>query len=46
MNAVVVVWNELACGIEFTVDEQQMRCWVWANAVTALPTPATRLSEQ
>jgi hypothetical protein len=34
VDAVVVVWNDLACGIEFTVGENPMRCWVWANAVT------------
>src|SRR6478735_8743392 len=37
VDAVVVVWNDLACGIEFTVGEKQLRCWVWANAVTPLP---------
>lgn len=37
VDAVVVVWNDVACGIEFTVGEKQLRCWVWANAVT----PAT-----
>lgn len=34
VDAVVVVWNELACGIQFTVDEREFRCWVWAGAVT------------
>ncbi|GAA1979232.1 hypothetical protein [Microbacterium pumilum] len=34
VDAVVVVWNDLACGIEFTVGEKQLRCWIWANAVT------------
>ena len=32
--AVVVVWNDVACGIQFDVGEKAMRCWVWANAVT------------
>jgi hypothetical protein len=35
VEAVVVVWNEVACGILFTVGEKELRCWVWANAVTA-----------
>ena len=34
VDAVVVVWNDLACGIEFNVGGKQMRCWVWTNAVT------------
>ncbi|SFS16483.1 hypothetical protein SAMN04487846_3316 [Microbacterium sp. cf046] len=34
VDGLVVVWNDVACGIEFTVGDQQMRCWVWANAVT------------
>jgi hypothetical protein len=34
VDAVVVVWNDLACGIQFTAGEKQLRCWVWANAVT------------
>jgi len=34
VEAVVVVWNDVACGIEFTVADKQLRCWVWANAVT------------
>ena len=42
VDAVVVVWNDLACGIEFTVGDKQMRCWVWANAVT--PTGPARPS--
>lgn len=37
VDAVVVVWNDVACGIEFAVGERSMRCWVWANAVTAVP---------
>jgi hypothetical protein len=32
-----VVWNDLACGIEFIIGDRHLRCWVWANAVT----PAT-----
>ena len=36
VRATVVVWNDLACGIEFGVGERRVRCWVWANAVTAL----------
>ena len=36
VDGVVVVWNDVACGIEFTVGEKQMRCWVWANAVSAI----------
>jgi len=35
VEAVVVVWNEVACRILFTVGEKELRCWVWANAVTA-----------
>jgi hypothetical protein len=33
VSAVVVVWNELACGIEFAVGDTLVRCGVWANAV-------------
>jgi hypothetical protein len=36
VDATVVVWNDIACGIQFTVGEKQLRCWVWANAVTAV----------
>jgi hypothetical protein len=35
VEAVVVVWNDVACGILFTVGEKELRCRVWANAVTA-----------
>lgn len=34
VDAVVVVWNDVACGIRFTIGEKELRCWVWANAVT------------
>jgi hypothetical protein len=34
VDAVVVVWNEVACGISFTVGDKEMRCWVWASAIT------------
>ena len=34
VDAVVVVWNDLACGIQFTIGGKELRCWVWANAVT------------
>jgi hypothetical protein len=33
VDAVVVVWNDVACGILFTVGEEELRCWVWANTV-------------
>nr|WP_206686926.1 hypothetical protein [Microbacterium invictum] len=36
VDAVVVVWNDVACGIQFTVGDRELRCWVWANAVTPL----------
>ncbi|MDQ7876569.1 hypothetical protein Q9R08_01125 [Microbacterium sp. QXD-8] len=36
VDAVVVVWNDLACGIQFTVGDKELRCWVWANAVRAV----------
>ncbi|WP_249354044.1 hypothetical protein [Microbacterium sp. 2FI] len=36
VEGVVVVWNDVACGIQFTVGEKELRCWVWANAVTAV----------
>ena len=36
VDAVVVVWNDLACGVEFCVGQQTMTCWVWANAVTSV----------
>lgn len=39
VDAVVVVWNDLACGIQFDVGEKQMRCWVWANAVRPISSP-------
>lgn len=35
VDGVVVVWNDLACGIEFTIGDRRLRCWVWANAVTS-----------
>lgn len=28
VDAEVQVWNCLACGIRFTVDDKPMRCWV------------------
>ena len=34
LDAVVVVWNDVACGIQFEVGEKEIRCWVWTNAVT------------
>jgi len=37
VDAVVVVWNELACGIEFSCGDKRLRCWVWANAVSPPP---------
>jgi len=40
VDAEVVVWNDLACGIRFTVGEKELRCWVWTNAVT--PVTGTR----
>lgn len=33
VKATVVVWNDVACGIQFQLGDQRMRCWVWANAV-------------
>lgn len=36
VDAVVVVWNDLACGVEFSAGDRQLRCWVWANAVSPL----------
>ena len=40
VDAVVVAWNDVACGIQFSLGgEQQARCWVWANAVTVVQTP-------
>jgi hypothetical protein len=36
VDAVVVVWNDIACGIQFTIGQKQLRCWVWANAVPAV----------
>ncbi|MFF2486246.1 hypothetical protein ACFVSU_07605 [Microbacterium sp. NPDC058062] len=36
VDAVVVVWNDIACGVSFTVGEKEMRCWVWANAVSPI----------
>jgi len=40
VDAVVVTWNDIACGITFTVGGKEFRCWVWANAVTARPADA------
>lgn len=34
VRGVVVVWNDVACGIEFKAGEKKLRCWVWAGAVT------------
>lgn len=34
VDAVVVIWNDVACGIQFTVGAKELRCWVWANAVS------------
>lgn len=39
VDAEVVVWNDIACGIQFTVEDKVMRCWVWSNAVTAVTRP-------
>lgn len=36
VDAVVVAWNDVACGIQFSIGDQLARCWVWANAVTAV----------
>jgi len=36
VEGVVVVWTDRACGVQFLVGEKEMRCWVWANAVTPL----------
>lgn len=44
VDAVVVVWNDLACGIQFTAGEKKLRCWVWANAVT--PVAGTQRGER
>ncbi|MGC5224909.1 hypothetical protein ACPW96_20280 [Micromonospora sp. DT81.3] len=33
VDGVVVVWNDVACGIQFQVGARELRCWVWANAV-------------
>ncbi|MFK4806166.1 hypothetical protein ACI3KX_09880 [Microbacterium sp. ZW CA_36] len=33
VDAIVLVWNDIACGVSFTVGEKELRCWVWANAV-------------
>ncbi len=34
VDAVVVVWTDVACGVQFRVGDKEHRCWVWANAVT------------
>ncbi|MFF2485115.1 hypothetical protein ACFVSU_01840 [Microbacterium sp. NPDC058062] len=39
VDAEVVMWNDVACGIQFAVEEKLMRCWVWSNAVAAVPPP-------
>lgn len=33
VRGIVAVWNDLACGVEFSVGDRTCRCWVWANAV-------------
>ncbi|WP_240658512.1 hypothetical protein [Microbacterium sp. CPCC 204701] len=33
VDAVVVAWNDVACGVEFSIGEKRCRCWVWANAI-------------
>ena len=40
VDATVVVWNDLACGVQFRVGDGELRCWVWTNAVTPAPGPA------
>lgn len=37
VDGVVVVWNDVACGVQFRVGPTEYRCWVWAHAVTAAP---------
>ena len=36
VEAVVVKWNDVACGIRFTVGDRDMECAVQANAVSPL----------
>ena len=43
VDAVVVVWNDVACGVSFTVGAKELRCWVWANAVTIITGTEARL---
>lgn len=33
VDAVAARWTSKAVGIEFTVGERRMRCWVWRGAV-------------
>lgn len=33
----VVVWNDVACRVLFEVAGVEYRCWVWSNAVSAVP---------
>lgn len=39
VEGTVVVWNDVACGVSFQIGNKEHRCWVWANAVTALHRP-------
>lgn len=34
VNGAVVVWSGIACGVLFHVADKEMRCWIWANAVS------------
>ncbi|SDG83208.1 hypothetical protein [Microbacterium pygmaeum] len=45
VEGTVVVWNDIACGVLFHIGDKELRCWVWANAVTPLRRPP-RMSGQ
>jgi len=36
VDAMVVRWTDVACGIRFSIGGRELRCWVWANAVSSV----------
>lgn len=46
VEGVVVVWNDVACGVQFRVGQKELRAWVWANAVTPLDRPPRAAEQQ
>ncbi len=44
VDAVVVAWADVACGIQFSIGDRPARCSVWADAVT--PVRQTRAPDE